>query len=213
MEYFRRTVLWAASFMIGLLLSVSIQYEGVEKAQSILSETNLNEVLAKRLDYFPKDKVPELAKHLIELCRIHRFDPVFLLSLIEVESRFRIDAVSHMGAIGLMQMRLATAQDVLRSIGYRLSGYEDTESRQLLRMKLTEKSLMNPFVNTMIGMSYLSWLRDHYRGKPAYYFLAAYNMGPGRVDELLSQKGSVIRPCSYYESIRNNISIMRMRLL
>jgi hypothetical protein len=56
----------------------------------------------------------------------------------------------------------------------------------------------------------LARLRDKYEGLSPYYLVAAYNVGPGRMDELISQK--FFKPVStkrYYEAIRQGITDLR----
>ena len=160
----------------------------------LMSEQRVAEILRDRLDLFPNSQVPKLAKHLMSLCRQYRFDPVFILSLIEVESRFRIKAVSPVGAIGLMQIMPATAQTVARDWGF----------------KLTDRSLTDPFLNLSIGIAYLAQLRDRYQHVSPYYLVAAYNAGPAKIDGLLYRRN--IKPVmtkKYFDDIRQRVPHMR----
>ena len=81
-----------------------------------------------------------------------------ILSLIARESSFDPGAVSSSGAIGLMQVKPATAEWLAKKQG-RSSG-----------------DLTNPTENLIAGMSYLNWLHRRLGGiTPA---LHAYNVGP-----------------------------------
>ena len=65
---------------------------------------------------------------------------------------------------------------------------------------------MDPFTNLTFGVAYLAFLREHYRGLNPYYLLAAYNMGPAKMDELLSKK--TFKPGktkTYFEAIRRAV--------
>ncbi|MFZ9595126.1 MAG: lytic transglycosylase domain-containing protein [Bdellovibrionia bacterium] len=168
-----------------------------------LSERRVTEILRDHLDLFPDSQVPRLAKHLIGLCQKHRFDPAFVLSLIQVESRFRVKAVSPVGAYGLMQVMPSTAQFVIRQVGVVSSGFETFKHVDLKKMKLTAQVLMDPYLNTAIGMAYLAWLRDHYHGHLPYHMVGAYNMGPAKLDGLIHRKDfQPVKTKKYFLDIR-----------
>lgn len=169
-----------------------------------MGEAQIAALLADRLDLFPRSKTPELARHLVALCDEYRFDPAFVLALIQVESRFRVKVVSPAGAVGLMQVMPATAAVVARELGLRTFRLKKVDRSRFERM------LTDPFLNLEVGIAYLAWLRDRYRDLSPYYLVAAYNIGPARLEELLSRKE--FRPVNtrrYYEAIRKGIPGMR----
>lgn len=176
----------------------------------LMADHRVGLVLADRLDLFPQSQVHRLAQHIVSLCHRYRLDPAYVLSLIEVESGFHIRATSPVGALGLMQLMLPTANFVVQSVGIHFSGHENFKSYGLRKRILTRDMLVDPFVNTAIGIAYLAWLRDHYDGLSPYYVLAAYNVGPARMDELLSRKS--FRPrdtAKYFRSIRRGAAGFR----
>jgi soluble lytic murein transglycosylase len=91
-------------------------------------------------------------------------DPAYVYGLIRQESRFIMDARSHVGASGLMQVMPATAKWTARKIG--LSGFEPRQ--------LTDKN-----VNVRIGTAYLKLVLDDFGGSMPLA-AAAYNAGPSR---------------------------------
>lgn len=94
-------------------------------------------------------------------------------AIIHRESMFNTNAVSHAGARGLMQLMPGTAKDMARKTG---QGYT--------REKLT----LDPRFNVLMGSTYLQQMLHRYDG---YYpmAVAAYNAGPGRVDQWIEQFG------------------------
>ncbi len=52
----------------------------------IMPEIQITHIFQDHLDLFPKKEAPKLARHLLELCKRHQFDPAFVLALIQVES-------------------------------------------------------------------------------------------------------------------------------
>ncbi len=86
--------------------------------------------------------------------------------LVKIESNFKANARSRVGAIGLAQVMLRTA------------AYYDPD--------ITEQQLEDPDVNLRIGFQFLNDLLARFDGDLRLALLA-YNRGPTRVDELLAQ--------------------------
>jgi soluble lytic murein transglycosylase len=95
----------------------------------------------------------------------HGLDPALLAAVIYQESKFRTDAQSSSGAIGLMQLTPATA----RGIAVRTHG-----------SKFTTADLYNAEINIRYGAWYLENLFRKYGSERLV--LAAYNAGQGNVD-------------------------------
>lgn len=91
-------------------------------------------------------------------------DPAYVYGLIRQESRFIMDARSHVGASGLMQVMPATARWTARKIG--LSGF-------------TPDQINDRDTNITIGTAYLKLALDDLDGSMPLA-AAAYNAGPGR---------------------------------
>ena len=85
-----------------------------------------------------------------------KVSPALVLAVIGVESAGRSDAVSHAGAVGLMQLIPATAE----------------------RFGVTDSS--DPVQNIKGGVAYLDWLMTEFDNDPLMV-LAAYNAGEGAV--------------------------------
>lgn len=101
----------------------------------------------------------------------HRVTPAQVMAVIRKESIFSPDAVSPVGARGLMQLMPATARVVARKHGIRYSRQDD---------------LFNVETNVQLGSAYLAELLDKYHGNLALA-AAAYNAGPHRVDQWLDE--------------------------
>jgi soluble lytic murein transglycosylase-like protein len=137
-----------------------------------------------------------LARHFLALCRKYELDPAFVLSVIQVESSFRTDVVSSAGAIGLMQLMPDTARVVAR--------------RNRIPAVITKKTLKDPFLNVTLGVIYLSELRKRYAGLSPYFHLAAYNMGPHRLDQLRAKPGfKPSQTLKYYQDVMRGVNAWR----
>lgn len=91
-------------------------------------------------------------------------DPAYVYGLIRQESRFVMNARSHVGASGLMQVMPATARWTARKIG--LNGFQPHH--------INERD-----TNITIGTAYLKLALDDFEGSMALA-AAAYNAGPNR---------------------------------
>ena len=98
--------------------------------------------------------------------RNYDLDPSFLAAVIEQESKFRADAKSSAGAIGLMQLQPATA----KGIALRTGG-----------SKFVLSDLYDPELNIRYGSWYLHHLMAKYGDERLA--LAAYNAGQANVDQ------------------------------
>jgi soluble lytic murein transglycosylase len=97
----------------------------------------------------------------------------FAMAIARQESEFDATAASGAGARGLMQLMPATAKDMAEAAG---EPYEPA--------RLTA----DPLYNARLGTAYLARMLDYFDG--AYVLAtAAYNAGPGRVDDWLETNG------------------------
>lgn len=114
----------------------------------------------------------------------YEIDPLLIAAIIRVESNFRPDLVSSKQAMGLMQLMPDTASWIVEQS--KLSGELSGEIKD---------HLMREDVNIHLGAWYLRYLYDlftsHTEDKPDIsqmaVVIAAYNAGPGNVEQWLKQ--------------------------
>ncbi len=94
-------------------------------------------------------------------------------AIVRQESEFDQYAQSHANARGMMQLLPSTATTVARRLGV---GHDTSMLKD------------NPQHNILLGSAYLKSLIDRYNGS-TILAVAAYNAGPGRVDEWLGRFG------------------------
>ena len=123
-----------------------------------------------------------LARALVEASREHDVQPALVLAVIAVESAFDPFAVSHKGALGLMQVMPSTGAPIARRLGIPWRG---------------PQTLFDPHANVRIGVAYLRELIDRYAN--VRLALAAYNWGPGEIDARL-REGAML-PAQYAERV------------
>ncbi len=154
---------------------------GVSQEKDKARET-VAHILSEQMTDWSKSDIRALSDKILQLSNRYSFDPLLVLSLIEVESRFRPNAVSNHGAMGLMQIKLDTAAPIAQQLALKWEG---------------EKSLMNPSMNIEMALSYMHELRQKFK-HPKYY-LAAYNMGPNRINKMLREGTPVSN--TYYNKV------------
>lgn len=108
-----------------------------------------------------------IAAAIEEQSRRHGYDPLFVQAMIEVESMCSPTARSPRGAIGLIQLRPETAQEVAREAGIKYKG---------------PQTLLDPERNVELGLLYLNRLESQLGD--LHLAVAAYNLGPGRVAQM-----------------------------
>jgi soluble lytic murein transglycosylase len=123
-----------------------------------------------------RDAVVERAKSI-------GLDPAYVYGLIRQESRFIMDARSHVGASGLMQVMPATARWTAKRIGL-----TDFRAEQI-----TDRD-----TNIAIGTAYLKLALDDFGGSMPMA-AAAYNAGPGR--PRVWRNGAVLDAAIWAENI------------
>jgi soluble lytic murein transglycosylase len=107
--------------------------------------------------------------------RNYHLDPALLAAVIDAESKFRPDARSSSGAIGLMQILPSTAHGIAVHTG---------------GTRFRTSDLYDPELNVRYGAWYLRHLLDRYGDERTA--LAAYNAGQDNVDRW-ERRGSGIR--------------------
>lgn len=120
----------------------------------------IDERLADRVPTLGVDERGRLAAAIVREAEEANLDPLLVLAIIEVESRFDAEALSGAGAQGLMQLREPTLRSELRRHG--LDG-----------------DLRDPVTNVRAGVRYLRRLMNAFPREDVA--LMAYNAGPNRI--------------------------------
>ena len=121
----------------------------------------------------------------------YNVDENLIFAVIKAESNFENTAVSHKGAIGVMQIMEETGEEIANKIDLKLD-------KENLRKK--KKKIDN---NINIGKKYLSILLERYQNEEVA--LAAYNAGIGTVDNwiekgIIKEDGTDIENIPYKET-------------
>lgn len=130
--------------------------------QRVQLETLLSQRTAARM-------AGDLAQGILVESGKHGVDPMLVLAVIEVESRFDHHAESPRGAQGLMQIKPVVVTELFQEGKLHSDG---------------DLNLKNPLVNIRVGVSYLAYLSEIFGD--IRVALTAYNFGPTRVRRKLA---------------------------
>ena len=136
---------------------------------------------------------PRKYKDIVEqACSIYNVDPNLVYAVIKQESKFNVNAKSHSGAKGLMQIMDATAKEMARSI-------DSIDNKTY--------DIYDPYTNILIGTKYISYLINHFDGN-YYLAIVAYNAGMGKVEAWLDKPYTEYID---YSELYNDIEYMETR--
>lgn len=147
----------------------------------------------RALNYLSKNKLSKetrvvLNEQIWKISRSYYIDPLLILAVVAQESRGnpnargRVRSGKESGAMGLMQIKLETAQLIGARFGLIIESTED---------------LLRPEVNVAVGSAYLIRLLGKYGNLKAA--LMAYNLGHAAVDKLIASGQPL--PSRYYERV------------
>ena len=117
---------------------------------------------------------PDLVQNYSEEAGISSF---LVLGLMRQESSFNPNSLSGSNAVGLMQLLVPTAQDMVLA----------SENRRISKL-----SLMDPDTNIQLGTRYLAYLNKRLANDPLLV-VASYNAGPNAVARWANKRLSILR--------------------
>lgn len=150
--------------------------------------------LSMRHTALPERERIALVRTILREARANDLDPDVVVAVIEVESAGYHLAVSHVGAMGLMQLLPTTGKEIALRMGIEWNGPD---------------TLFDPTTNIRLGTAYLSQLMNRYGSLNTA--LAAYNWGPGRIDRRLRRGRGI--PSRYIEQVMRAIDHDGTRLV
>lgn len=168
--------------------------EGLElRNRKMDQQVSLVKTRSRVRDYFDTRRVnlsprelKVVSESILEVSDKYQISPQMIIALIETESSFDKNAISEKGAVGLMQLLPSTAADVARDLKI------EWEGAHLLH---------DPGLNIEMGAFYLNQLLERFDDMDLA--LAAYNMGPNRVEEI--ERLGLEKPKRYARSVHGKL--------
>lgn len=111
--------------------------------------------------------------------------PTTMMALARQESALNVEALSPVGARGLMQLMPTTAKETAKKLGRNYQG---------------KQSLFDPGVNIRLGSGYLKMMLERYDDNRIFAF-AAYNAGPTRVARWREETDGKLNVYEFIEAI------------
>lgn len=185
-----------SSQITDLRQEAALFYGVIAELEAEAEATNIELAVLNVLDSHRLRVSPErrqaVARKIIEVGDRYDLEPELILAIIFTESSFNIEAESHVGAMGLMQLMPATASQLAAE----------------LEMEWREgKILTDPEVNILLGSFYLRKLIHRFEDLDTA--LAAYNVGPNRLRGLMALNGRV--PRRYASKVQRVTTDLRHR--
>jgi hypothetical protein len=149
--------------------------------------------LGKRIS---QSSIYRLSELVYNSSKQYGYDPVLLLAVIHIESYFKTNAKGKYqsgelsGALGLMQLKFETAQQV---------------ALQLELGPITREDLLKPEINIMLGVGYLTQLVKQF--KNFKLGLLAYNQGPGTILSNINNKQEL--SVKYYKKVLKSYYMLK----
>lgn len=180
-----------------LRLAKSYDFSGLPRAfksdvdlnfLSSLTKFELKNFLLNSTHKLYRDGLNDYLDEILSLSEEYKVDPIWVISVVTVESGFNPNAKSHKNARGLMQVRPNTAKHL----------------RDLLKMQVEHDQsgddLYSPNENLELGVFYLKRLLQNFRYR---YDLAtvAYNVGPNSLRNSLKEESIVIEDNNYLRKV------------
>ena len=132
-----------------------------------MTQPQLETLLMRVAPSLPADIRVKLAEAVIAESARAGYDPLFILSLVSVESRFRLKVASERGAYGLVQLKPSTFAWI--------SAREPDLGGQDLDVA------DDPVIDVRLAIRYFRWLERQFRTRDEA--LMAYNAGPKRIKQ------------------------------
>ena len=132
-----------------------------------LTQAQLEGLLTRVAPALPADIRVRLAEAVLAESARAGYDPLFILALVSVESRFRLKVASERGAYGLVQLKPSTFAWI--SAREPDLGGEDLDVAD------------DPVVDVRLAIRYFHWLERSFRTRDEA--LMAYNAGPKRIKQ------------------------------
>jgi len=132
-----------------------------------MTQPQLEALLVRVAPSLPADIRVKLAEAVLAEAARAGYDPLFILALVSVESRFRLKVASERGAYGLVQLKPSTFAWI--SAREPDLGGEDLDVAD------------DPVVDVRLAIRYFRWLERRFRTRDEA--LMAYNAGPKRIKQ------------------------------
>ncbi len=142
-----------------------------EEAALYAEAERLGVTVAVQASRLPERQQRRLAMAIVREARRNQVDPMLVVAVIRCESSFNNYAVSHVGAMGLMQVMPDTGSYLADKAGFKLERHTN---------------LFDAELNVELGTAYLANLIERF-GSPERA-LVAYNAGPSLAKKILSKR-------------------------
>ena len=152
-----------------------IRHLDAQRAREVAAQSSYVADIIRRTSSLSNQDARRLAEEIVFESRNANLDPLFVAAVIKTESTFKRQAVSSVGATGLMQLMPDTGRYV----------------SERLALDWNEiNSLTDPVSNIKLGVAYLKELQESFSGNTERA-LIAYNWGPANLNRALKEGSQI----------------------
>lgn len=166
--------------------SESDQAAMASKLERLEKLSSIREVLEVNLPTARIEEKRQIAEAILDASELYNVDIALVLAVIQVESSFNHQAVSHVGARGLMQVMPRTGMAI---------------SKEIKLQNFSENQLFDQRKNILLGTYYLKKLLNRYNSLD--HALIAYNIGPTWLDNAI--KNNINYPTRYANKVKTRM--------
>lgn len=163
------------------------------------SRREFEELLITSLGPKMQKGLKPILSSILTLSEDYQVDPLWIISIIMVESNFQFDAISPKNARGLMQIKPDTALHL-----YQLMQKNVPQDQ-------VNKNLNVPQENIEVGIFYLKKLLQNFRMNYGFATVA-YNIGPQKLRNRLSEKSLDVKNFSYLVKVQERYTLFSQNL-
>lgn len=169
------------------------------KRISELDKVEFEETLLSSLDSVNQKRFRNYIKPTLEIAQSYQIDPLWVISIMMVESNFNFKALSHVNARGLMQVKPDTAHEIYQVMKKNHSLEEVGE-----RLYVANE-------NIEIGTFYLKKLLHNFR-MDYNKATSAYNLGPNGLRSRLKRNEIDLVSFNYLNKVQNRYNMLASNL-
>ena len=181
-------------------------------------EKNLEKKLLKSLPFLVRVNAKPYIKAILKVSELYQVDPIWVASVVWTESHFKPNALSDVGAHGLMQIMPTTKKYLYkllkrkgRSLIVERSGFDLRDFFDVSITKAEAPLLIKKIVHLELGVFYLKKLLKRF-DNDHHIATIAYNMGPSWTRRKLTQNIPLGKKNHYLFKVTKAYSIISKRI-
>lgn len=160
----------------------------------LIDELNKKEfelIILSSFDELHQERLKRFLPFTLKMAEAYQVDPLWVISVMMVESNFNHEAVSSVNALGVMQVKPDTAQEMYLRM------------QKKIEIQDVEELMFQPEENIEVGVLYLKKLLQNFRMNH-HLATSAYNLGPTGLRQRLQGAEFDFSKYQYIKKVKNH---------